>query len=117
MKFPPDEIELLLYAVNDLIVRRTLGNKPLPHGFAALRDRLVSCVDATKSCASQTQSSPSVVELIDTTEAAAILNCSMSWVRSPRFRDQLAGREIGGRWLFPRQTVLEHAERRGRSAK
>lgn len=112
MNFTPDETELLLYAVNDLIVRRTLGNRPLPHGFGALRDRLTSCVDATKSCAAQPQSPFSVGELIDTAEAAAILNCSTSWVRSPRFRDQLAARDIGGRWLFPRQTVIELAERR-----
>lgn len=114
MKLTTAETALLLYAVNDLVVRRTLGNRPVPRGFFALRDRLNGCVHATKSCAAQPESSPLIDELIDTTEAAAILNCSMSWVRNPRIRDKLDGRDIGGRWLFPRRTVVEHAERKAR---
>ncbi|MDF3342100.1 helix-turn-helix domain-containing protein [Mycolicibacterium septicum] len=59
----------------------------------------------------QSNSPPSAAEeLIDTTAAAAILHCSTQWVR--RISDQLDGRNIGCRWLFPRQTVVEYAERK-----
>jgi hypothetical protein len=102
---------LVLYAVRDLIVRHTLGGRSLPDGFDTLHVKLVSSVDGTKCCALQPQSSPSAAEeLIDTTEAAAILHCSTSWVR--RIRDELHGCSRGGRWLFPRQTVVEYAERK-----
>jgi hypothetical protein len=107
------EVRLVLYAIGDLISRRWFAKKPLPRGYYALQARLASCVDATKSCTSQPHSSSSKAEeLIDTTDAAAILNCSQSWVRSPRFRDKIDGREIGDRWLFPRQSVVEYAERK-----
>ena len=111
--FTAKEVLLVLYAVVDLISRRRLDKKPLPRGFYALHARLISCVDASKYCASQSHSpSSEVEELIDTTDAASILHCSMSWVRNSRFREKIGGRNIGGRWLFPRQTVIDYAERK-----
>ncbi|APE15699.1 hypothetical protein BOH72_11190 [Mycobacterium sp. WY10] len=111
MNFTPDENELLLYAVNDLITRRRLSNNPLPPGFYALLDRLASFVDETKSCATQTHSPLSVMEdLVDSTEAAAILGCSPQYVG--RIRDRLGVREIGSQRVFPRQTVNEYAARK-----
>ncbi|WP_137145086.1 helix-turn-helix domain-containing protein [Mycolicibacterium sp. CR10] len=105
------QTQLVLYAVRDVIARHTLGGRSLPDGFDTLHVQLISSVDGTKSCALQPQSSPSAAgELIDTTEAAAILHCSTSWIR--RIRENLDARNIGGRWLFPRQTVAEYAERK-----
>ena len=111
MSYTPAENELLLYAVNDLITRRRLSNKPLPPGFYALLDRLASFADETKSCAIQAQSPSSAEEeLVDTTEAAEILGCSTQYVG--RIRDRLGIREIGSQRVFSRQTVVEYAERK-----
>jgi hypothetical protein len=110
--FTAGEVWLLHYAVRDLIVRCKLGNRSLPDGFDRLHVKLVSSVDGTKSCAPQPQCPPSTEELIDSTEAAAILERSDRWVRDPRFRENIGGRDIGGRWLYPRQTVVEYAERK-----
>jgi helix-turn-helix protein len=49
-------------------------------------------------------------ELVDTAEAAAILNCSPQWVG--RIRGRLGVREIGSQRVFTRQTVVEYAERK-----
>lgn len=105
------EARLVLYAVLDLIARRTLGNRPLPPGFGPLRDRLLNSADGTKTCAPQSQSALSATEeLIDTAEAAAILGCSDRWVR--RIHVELGGRDIGRRHVFPRQTVVQYAQRK-----
>lgn len=105
------EVRLVLFAIGDLISRRWFGNKPLPRGFYALQNRLASFVHETKSCASQPHSSSSEAEeLIDTNEAAAILHCTPQWVG--RIRDRLGVREIGSQRVFPRQSVVDYAERK-----
>lgn len=110
------EVAFLLCGTRDLMARCVFGGKPLPRlprGFVTVHDRLVSSVRGTKSCAPQPQSSPSAAEdYIDSTEAAAILDCTTRWVRDPRFRVKIGGRDFGGRWLYPRQTVVEYAERK-----
>lgn len=110
------DVAFLLCGTRDLMARCVFGGKPLPRlprGFETVHSRLVSSVRGTKSCAPQPQSSPSAAgELIDSTEAAKILDCSSRWVRDPRVREKIGGRDIGGRWLYPRQTVVEYAERK-----
>lgn len=110
--FSAAEAVLLHHAVRDFWVRHTLGNRPhLPAGFDAVLTQLASFVRETKTCASQPYSSPSAAEeLIDTTEAAAILERSPQWVR--RIRLELGGRDVGGRYVFPRQSVVQYAERK-----
>jgi hypothetical protein len=110
--FTAAEVVLLHYAVRDLVVRADLGIRPpLSGGFDAVHAKLVSFVRETKTCASQAQSPLSAAEeLIDTSAAAAMLNCSPQWVR--RIREKLNGHEIGGRYVFRRQTVVEHAKRK-----
>ncbi|BBZ25421.1 helix-turn-helix domain-containing protein [Mycolicibacter hiberniae] len=117
MNFTPDENKLLLYAVGDLVARAGLGIRPpLPNGFETLHVKLISSVRGTKTCVPQPQWPPSTEEeLIDTAEAASILSCSTRWVR--RIRDQLDGRDIGGRWLFPRRTVVMYVERKASQCK
>jgi hypothetical protein len=111
--FTAEEIRLLHQAVRDYVVRGVIGNRSLPDGYGPLSAKLTSSVRGTKTCAAQPQSPPSTAEeLIDSIEAAAILRYSDRWVRDPRFRDRIGGREVCGRWLFPRQTVVAYAERK-----
>lgn len=105
------EVRLVLFAVGDVISRFWFARKPLPRGFYALHARLAGFVNETKSCALQSYSPPSVEEeLIDTNEAAAILGCSPQWVG--QIRDKLGVRQIGSQRVFPRQTVVEYAQRK-----
>ncbi|WP_221043175.1 helix-turn-helix domain-containing protein [Mycobacterium senriense] len=110
------EVTLLLFGTRDLMARCVFGGRPLPRlprGFDTVHARLVSSVRGTKTCAPQPQSSRSAAEdLIDSTDAAEILHCSERWVRDDRFRDRIGGRNVGGRWVFPRQTVVQYAERK-----
>ncbi|WP_156746905.1 helix-turn-helix domain-containing protein [Mycobacterium sp. E2733] len=110
--FSAAEAVLLHHAVRDFWVRHTLGGRPpLPAGFDAVLAQLARFVSETKTCASQPHSPPSAAEeVIDTTSAAALLHCSPQWVR--RIRVQLDGHNVGGRWLFPRQAVVEYNERK-----
>jgi hypothetical protein len=110
------EVESAHYALRDFIARRALEKRPLPRRFFTLQARLASFVRETKTCAPQTHSASSAEEgLIDTAEAAAILNCSPQWVG--RIRDRLGVREIGSQRVFPRQTVVHYAQRKARHHK
>jgi hypothetical protein len=105
------EVESMHYALRDFIARRGLEKRPLPRRFFTLQARLAGFVRETKTCAPQTHSASSVQEeLIDTTEAAAILNCTPQWVG--RIRDRLGVREIGSQRVFSRQTVVHYAQRK-----
>lgn len=107
------EARWALNGVRDLIYRHAQINKPIPDELHAAHKRLASSAHGTKTCVQQEQSAPSTAEeLIDTNDAAAILHCSDSWVRRPHVREELRGRQAGGRWLFPRQTVVAYAERK-----
>ena len=101
---------LALYAVRDLISRRILGNNPVPPGMRRLcLDLEAASAHGSKDEAAQPEWETE--ELIDTTEAAAILNCSTRWVR--QIRNDLDGRNISGRWIFRRQTVIDYADMKG----
>jgi hypothetical protein len=105
-----DQGRLALYAVRDLISRRMLGNNPIPPGVHRLcHDLEAASLHGTRSQAAQEEWDPE--ELIDTAEAAAILNCSTRWVR--QIRNDLDGHNISGRWIFRRQTVVDYADMKG----
>lgn len=104
------EVESVHYALRDFIARRGLEKRQLPRRFFTLQARLASFIRETKTCAPQTHSPCSAEEeLIDTAEAAAILNCTPQWVG--RIRDRLGVRKIGSQRVFPRQTVVHYAQR------
>jgi hypothetical protein len=105
-----DQCRLALHIVRDLITRRTLGGNSVPPGtYRLYHDLEVASVYGTESVAALKESVPE--EYIDTTEAAAILNCSTRWVR--QIRSDLEGRNISGRWIFRRQTVVDYADMKG----
>lgn len=109
--FTAAEASLLHWAVRDLIARRAFRPMPLPKGFDVVHAKLVSFVRETKTCATQQHSAPSVAEeLIDTNEAAEILSCTPQWVG--RIRNRLGVREIGSQRVFPRQNVIQYAQRK-----
>lgn len=108
MNLTDEQVELALYAVTDLIAQRLLGNRPVPPGFYRFRAQLDASVSG-----SEFGTAPSPLtgdELIDTAEAAELLNCSTRWVRE--IATDLDGFNVGGRWLFSRQAVVEYAEMR-----
>lgn len=110
MNISDEQVRLSLYAVRDLIARRRLGNIPIPPGMHRLyHDYEVASTHGSKDEVTQEESDPE--ELIDSTEAAAILHCSARWVR--QIRTDLDGRNIGGRWVFRRQTVVDYAAMKG----
>jgi hypothetical protein len=112
MNWTPRETWLAYYSVRDLLARRALARQSsVPDGMDAFHNRLVGFLRETKTCALQENSAPSSEdELIDTAKAAAVLKCSPQWVR--RIRDELGGRDIGGRYVFQRQAVVEYAVRK-----
>lgn len=108
MNLTPDQIHLCLYSFRDLVARRTLGGQPIPNGFADFLNQLLASADGSETARAETQLAEE--ELIDSTAAAQILNCSTRWVRE--IHNDLGGRNINGRWIFHRQTVVEYAEGR-----
>lgn len=109
MHLTQDQARLALYAVRDLIARRTLGGQAIPTQFHGFAEHLATCAYGSESDGHGEQLE--LPELIDTTEAAMILHCSTSWVR--QIRTDLDGQNIGGRWVFARQTVLDYADAKG----
>ena len=108
MNLTEDQVQMAIYAVRDLITRRTLGGQPIPHGFHAFPRQLATSAHGTESSTDGPPLTPD--ELIDTNEAATILNCSTRWVR--HICNDLDGQNISGRWLFSRHNVVEYAEER-----
>ena len=104
------QIEVALYAVCDLISRRVLGGQPVREEIKGLYEQLVvASAYGTGNEAAEAESAED--DLIDTTQAAAILGCSARWVR--RIHADLDGQKCGGRWVFRRAAVAEFAELKG----
>jgi hypothetical protein len=110
--FTAAEIRALHHGFRDFMVRQTFGSKPvLAREFHTAHAKLVGFVQETKTCVTQPESATSAVEeLIDTNEAAAILDCTPQWVG--RIRGRLGVREIGSQRVFPRQIVVQYAQRK-----
>lgn len=105
------EARLMLFMTREFISLRWFANKPISRSSYAVRSRLASFVDETKTCASQPHSASSEPEeLIDTNAAAEILGCTPQWVG--KIRDRLGVRQIGSQRVFSRQTVVDYAERK-----
>lgn len=110
------EVEAALYAVRDLVVRRRLGGQPIRPEIRHLCHQLIAAsargTEDVEDEATSQQWAPK--DLIDTPQAAAILGCSTRWVR--RIAAELDGYNCGGRWVFRRQAVTRHANRKGQGS-
>jgi hypothetical protein len=75
---------------------------------AALRARLDDLLVCGSASGSETNADPGELKLISAAEAARILQCSREWIC--KIAEGLGGQFVGGQWVFPLQTVLDHAE-------
>ena len=103
------------FAVNAWIAQLTRQGRAAPSGFYAfraeldrVREELDVSVHGSRIEQRGAQSTPADEDLIDTTEAAEILNCSERRVR--QIHNDLDGIDIGGRWIFKRQNVIDYAD-------
>ena len=104
------QVGVAMYAFRDLIARRTLGGQPIHREITDLYKRLVvASAYGTGTGGTPEESAPD--ELIGTRVAAKILGCSTRWVR--HIVTDLDGQKCCGRWVFPRQVVVEYAELKG----
>ncbi|AYE93451.1 hypothetical protein C0J29_00095 [Mycobacterium paragordonae] len=108
MELTPEQVRLTLYATRDLVTRRTLGGQPIPKGMHTLLKQLIA--SAHGSGFSTPERELVTLELVNSAGAAEILNCSTRWVRT--ISNKLGGRNVNGRWIFRRQTVIEYAQER-----
>jgi hypothetical protein len=105
-----DEVEAALYALHDLVYRRTLAGRSIPKEVKGLYYRLCAgSEDGTENISGPPELETE--ELIGTAEAANILACSREWVR--RIASDLDGQVVEGRWVFPRRSVVEYVAAKG----
>ncbi|GAA4668603.1 hypothetical protein [Gordonia humi] len=102
MDVTDDQARLITYVTAEFVRRRQLTGQPIPNQVR----RLLSEVSAhgTSEREPEPDSEP---DLIDTTEAAAILHCTTRNIR--RIAADLDGEQIAGRWIFHRADVIEYA--------
>jgi hypothetical protein len=110
MHLNSEQVTWAKWAVWDVLSRVRLDGRM---GWDAIR-RLESLHQAlTSASVGGSETDPpaeqlSANDLIDTEEAATILGCSTRWVR--QIRADIDGSKVGGRWLFPRRTVVDYAD-------
>ncbi|ORW85975.1 hypothetical protein AWB92_26730 [Mycobacterium sp. IEC1808] len=111
MELAGDDLEAAFYVVERFIEGLRAGGPPVPKQVNAwfLKVRLAW---EMSGCGHENDDAPPELaqELIDTAEVASVLNVTTRQVR--RLVNDLDGRKHAGVWLFPRQTVIEYAERR-----
>jgi hypothetical protein len=120
--FPQDEeLQLNYYCAAEVIRTRVLGGRPIPRWlhdhYRRLDARIVSrpgreigIDDENARELFQRVECAQNQDLISAAEAALIIGCSKR--QATRIAVELGGRIIGGRWMFDRETVLQHAKRK-----
>ena len=102
-----EEMSWARHAVAETIIRRTASGEPVPRELRIVLARLddllvIGSVVGTVFGAGSVKSE----ELLTVAEVAVLLGYSPEYVR--RIAERLGGMKSGGRWLFPRHTVIEH---------
>jgi hypothetical protein len=111
VNFSSDQKALLLWALHDVRARRKLDGRA---GLDTMRRLDALYHYLTSAGGSEFDTAPEKLmadDLIDTEAAAELLACSTRWIRE--IRADLEGRKFAGRWLFPRQVVIEYVELKG----
>lgn len=118
MQFDDKAIRRLRAFLGDFILgwRRGGERLPPPRELYVLYQLLANLGEAgsargTKTIGQQEESKQH--QWIDTAEAAKIMKCSTRYVT--KIAPALDGTLCGGRWIFPRHAVIEHAEGKQRS--
>jgi hypothetical protein len=110
--FTLEQTALLSWAVRDVISRRRLDGRAswsTMRALEGLHRQLATSADGSESNTAAEESETE--DLVDTTAAAEILECSTRWVRE--IRADLDGKQVGRRWIFPRRSVVEYAAAKG----
>jgi hypothetical protein len=102
-----EELAQARKAVAEVVLRRIRCGEPVS-GFPELLNRLddLLVIGSVRGTEINTGGGELGTDLIDTADAALILECSPEWVR--KIAPGLGGHLIGGKWLIPRRNVLEH---------
>lgn len=108
MELSTEQAALLRYVTAEFVRRRQLTGQPIP----ARVHRLFAEVSAhgTSRREAEQHSTPETDELIDTVQAAQILEVSTRRIRG--IAADLDGQQIAGRWIFTRAAVTEYAQAR-----
>lgn len=110
MQLTEEQARWCLYAARDLIARRTLGGQPIPAGIHHLHQHLAASAHGNENATGSAELTPEPDELIDSEQAADILNVTTRRVR--QLNADLEGSKMSGRWVFNRATVETYAEGR-----
>jgi hypothetical protein len=111
MRLTSDQVDVLLYALRDLIARRNLAHRPVPPRVKDLNIAALQWMSAGRHESVDGPEELTPDTLIGTAEAAAILGCTPR--HAARLAADLDGQLVEGRWVFRRQTVVEYAELKG----
>jgi acyl-CoA synthetase (NDP forming) len=112
MMLSPDELRTARAALAQLVIRQRRAREVTPRAVLELLRHLDDVLTGATSVGgngTRLSAKPSVYEL-DSTEEAAVIGVSTRRVR--QIAEQLGGRQVGGRWLFERAAIEEHADGR-----
>jgi hypothetical protein len=110
--FSDHDVQLIRYAVCDVVARRRLHRNPMPPGMDALEQRLRQPMMSANG--HDLGGAPAELKqntLIGAVEAATLLGCSARHVR--RIASDLEGQRVEGQWVFRRQDVAAYADAKG----
>jgi hypothetical protein len=110
--FSHHDVQLIRYAVCDVVARRRLHRNPMPPGMDALEQRLRQPMMSANG--HDLGGAPAELKqntLIGAVEAATLLGCSARHVR--RIASDLEGQRVEGQWVFRRQDVAAYADAKG----
>jgi hypothetical protein len=101
------------YALEDVIVRRRLGNKPIPPALTELHRHVNAALSASGHENDTASGELDTDDLINAAEAAEILDCSPRHAR--RIDADLDGQRCpcGRGRVYRRQTVIDYANAKG----